>query len=99
MFKNILRIQVKEAFPVHVKGRPRLLGFDDAYEGQHVRSPMLHRIAALAPRPIGTRSETRRLGARGGERERERERGRERGRERERERENKEQDRGTSFTE
>ena len=30
MFKNILRIQVEEAFPVHVKGRPRLLGFDDA---------------------------------------------------------------------
>ena len=36
--------------------------------GQHVRSPMLHRIAALTPRPTGTRSEARRLGARGGER-------------------------------
>ena len=32
MFNNILRIRVEEAFPVHVKGRPRLLGFDDAYE-------------------------------------------------------------------
>ena len=42
MFKNILRIQVKEAFPVHVKGRPRLLGFDDAYEDilQVVRTGM-----------------------------------------------------------
>ena len=29
MFKNILRIQVEEAFLAHVKGRPRLLGFDD----------------------------------------------------------------------
>ena len=42
MFKNILRIQVEEAFPVHVKGRPRLLGFDDAYEDilQVVRTGM-----------------------------------------------------------
>ena len=42
MFKNILRIQVEEAFPAHVKGRPRLLGFDDAYEDilQVVRTGM-----------------------------------------------------------
>jgi hypothetical protein len=33
MSKNILRIQVEEAFPVHGKGRPRLLWFDDAYKG------------------------------------------------------------------
>ena len=47
MFKNILRIQVEEAFPVHVKGRPRLLGFDDAV---FVHPKRLFRDYFLSPR-------------------------------------------------
>ena len=32
MFKNIFRIAVQEAFPPRTRGRPALLGFDDAYD-------------------------------------------------------------------
>lgn len=32
MFKNILRIAVQQAFPPSTRGRPALLGFDDAYD-------------------------------------------------------------------
>ena len=32
MFKNVLRIAVQEAFPPRTRGRPALLGFEDAYD-------------------------------------------------------------------
>ena len=32
MFKNILRLVVQEALPPRTRGRPTLLGFDDAYD-------------------------------------------------------------------
>ena len=32
MFKNVLRIAVQEAFPPRTRGRPALVGFDDAYD-------------------------------------------------------------------
>ena len=32
MFKNILRLVVQEALPPRTRGRPALLGFDDAYD-------------------------------------------------------------------
>ena len=32
MFKNVLRIAVQEACPPRTRGRPALVGFDDAYD-------------------------------------------------------------------
>ena len=32
MFKNVLRIAVQEAFAPRTRGRPALVGFDDAYD-------------------------------------------------------------------